>query len=212
MVLIGCCNGLTIHSWHVATGIFSSSFYSEKSALTAAITWLHQHDYWSSASVTNDCKSLIQALSNLKIHDSLSHFNLILLGSLPIPKQVPLIGSQVTVTYQATNSPKSRPNLALPQNSPTSSLDQSTQQTIIHRSCFPSPSNQLCLTALQFHKPNPLEKSYRPYLFPVWLPPCSQRWQHGNKTVQGQLMSALQQGQRVQQTPLAVVRCAANKC
>ncbi len=53
-----------IHRWHAATGVHSSSFQAEKTAMEKAISWLEENEDWLKALLICDCKSLVDAVSN----------------------------------------------------------------------------------------------------------------------------------------------------
>ena len=77
------------------TGMFpeisSSTFHSKKSALTAAIFWLHQHYNWSLAFAISDCKLLIQVLTNSNTNDLPFILIQSLLAAFRTPKLMQLI-------------------------------------------------------------------------------------------------------------------------
>ncbi|XP_077455370.1 uncharacterized protein LOC144073431 [Stigmatopora argus] len=58
-----------IHQWHGATGSRSSSYHSEKVALTEALSWLRETADWQTSIILSDCKSLVQAMGNPHMQD-----------------------------------------------------------------------------------------------------------------------------------------------
>ena len=58
------CGEDIIERWHAPTGGWSSSYQAEKSAMVRAISWLDEYEYWQSALVLCDSKSLFETLAN----------------------------------------------------------------------------------------------------------------------------------------------------
>ncbi|XP_077453465.1 uncharacterized protein LOC144071867 [Stigmatopora argus] len=58
-----------IHQRHGATGARSSSYHSEKVALTEALSWLRETADWQTSIILSDCKSLVQAMGNPHTQD-----------------------------------------------------------------------------------------------------------------------------------------------
>ncbi len=52
------------HRRHTATGVHSSSFRTEKTAMEKAISWLEGNEDWRKALLLCDCKSLVDAVGN----------------------------------------------------------------------------------------------------------------------------------------------------
>ncbi len=53
-----------IHRRHAATGVHSSSFQAEKTAMEKAISWLEENEDGRKAMSICDCKSLVDAVGN----------------------------------------------------------------------------------------------------------------------------------------------------
>ncbi len=56
--------GAIIHRWHAATGVRSSSFQMEKTAVEKVILWLEESEDWRKALLICDCKSLVDTTGN----------------------------------------------------------------------------------------------------------------------------------------------------
>ncbi len=61
MIMVG---EAIIHQWHAATGVHSSSFQAEKTAMGKAISWLEANEDWRKALLICYCKSLVDAVGN----------------------------------------------------------------------------------------------------------------------------------------------------
>ena len=147
-----------IERWHAPTGRWSSSHQAEKLAMVGAISWLDEYEYWQSALVLYDSKSLVESLANSNQPEGEVHRIQSAIAELCKKKEVRILWVPGHCNLRGNELADLEAKLGSEVAQPSVPLDSSTHAALIRREERQSSLIHPRLTALYTTRPREEEE------------------------------------------------------
>ena len=203
-----------IERWHAPTGLWSSSYQAEKSAMVRAISWLDEYEDWQSALVLCDSKSLDDTLANANQPDGDVHRIQSAIAELRKNKEVRILWVPWHCNLRGNELADLEAKLDSEVAQPCVPLDSSTRAALIRREETQSSLTHPRLTALyttrlQEEEEALLQKADPNRLHPIPLrtpspPPTLATY---DRNVGDGQLPTLRGGRRLVSTSMALMPC-----